>query len=79
MGMITLLLSIALAEDVTHKLDCSKIGLYDKKTGRCYLGPNDKIITEFLELERELKEAARTQWLWNHGKSKKDIGWPSRP
>lgn len=60
-------------QNLVGQLECSKIGLYDPKSGRCFLGPNDKVITEFIEMERRLKAATRWVSKWNHGRSKSEL------
>ena len=65
-----------------HKLHCAKIGLYDPSSGRCFLGPNDKAVTEMIELERRLKPLATAPgllWKWNHGRDKNEIRGALRP
>lgn len=69
-------------KNLMHKLHCTKIGLYDPKSGRCFLGPNDKVVTEMIELERRLKPLATAPgllWKWNHGRDKKEIRGTLRP
>jgi len=66
--VLTGVLATAKDININQKLECSKIGLYDPKTGRCYLGPNDKFLTEFGEYERRVRKALINTWKWNHGK-----------
>lgn len=55
--------------DITHKFDCREFA-YVGKDGKCYLGPNDEIISRFRDIE---KEAYAIRWIWNHGKSKEEL------
>jgi len=77
--LLIVVLANANETDVTHTMECYKIGLYDPKTGNCYLGPNDKAVQEMIALERRLKAATKHAWKWNHGLDKNLIREALRP